>query len=205
MAASARQRRTPVSAGSPAPLEHACHYPWVRLRSGSAHQFIYRRMISEVDPQARPGDVVAVYKRDGAFFGHAFYHDRSQIALRVLSHEPAAVDEAFFRKRLETALEWRRRLFGADSATDVYRLVHSEGDWLSGLVAERYADAIAIEVFSLGVYRRLELFQRLLTELTGLSRFVVRADERVEQLEGFRVRRAGPPGSAGRSRARSRP
>lgn len=145
-------------------------------------------MISEVDPQARPGDVVAVYKRDGAFFGHAFYHDRSQIALRVLSHEPAAVDEAFFRKRLETALEWRQRLFGAESATDVYRLVHSEGDWLSGLVAERYADAIAIEVFSLGVYRRLELFQRLLTERTGLSRFVVRADERVEQLEGFRVR-----------------
>jgi 23S rRNA (cytosine1962-C5)-methyltransferase len=68
--------------------------------------------------------------------------------------------------------------------------VHAEGDALSGLIAERYADCIAIEVFSLGIYRRLGLFQRLLTERTGITRFIVRADERIERIEGFHVTEA---------------
>jgi 23S rRNA (cytosine1962-C5)-methyltransferase len=172
------------------PAEHAFQCPWVRLRSGTAHAFIYRRMLAEVDPAAVPGDVVAVYDKTDRFFGHAFYHDRSQIALRVLSYRPEPVDEGFFRARLRLAIDWRRQLIGEDAATDVYRLVHSEGDSLSGLIAERYGDTIAIEVFSLGVFRQIELFKRLFTELTGIERFVVRADERVEQLEGFQVKPA---------------
>ncbi|HQE41708.1 MAG TPA: class I SAM-dependent rRNA methyltransferase, partial [Phycisphaerae bacterium] len=143
-----------------APAEHELPYPWVRLRSATAHAFIYRRMLADVDPAARPGDFVAVYDKHDRFFGHAFYHDRSQIALRMLSHVPQPSDEEFFRSRLRLALDWRDRLLGGDAKTDVYRLVHSEGDSFSGLIAERYADVIAIEIFSLGVYRRIELIKR---------------------------------------------
>lgn len=175
---------------APPPAGHGFDYPWVRLRSGTAHAFIYRRMLAEVDPAARAGDVVAVYDKVGEFFGQGFYHDRSQIALRILSYSPRPVDDEFFRSQLGLAVAWRRQLIGDDAGTDVYRLVHSEGDSLSGLIAERCADVIAIEVFSLGVFRRIELFKRLLSELTGIERFVVRADERVEQLEGFRIRPA---------------
>jgi len=71
--------------------------------------------------------------------------------------------------------------------TDAYRLIHAEGDGLSGLIAERYAEWIAIEVFSLGIYKRIDVIKRLLSEATGLQRFVVRADEHVERMEGFRV------------------
>ena len=180
---------TPGRSVSP-PAEHSYPYPWVRLRSGTAHAFVYRRMLAAVDPSVNPGDIVAVYDKQDRFFGHAFYHDKSQIALRMLSHAPPTVDDDFFTARLRLAIDWRRQLIGQDPATDVYRLVHSEGDGLSGLIAERYADTIAIEVFSLGVFRRIELFKRLLGELTGIDRFVVRADERVEQLEGFHVQPA---------------
>lgn len=172
------------------PAGHSYPYPWVRLRSGTAQAFIYRRMVRDVDPAARPGDVVAVYDKNDRFFGHAFYHDRSQIALRVLSYAPEPVDVQFFRRQLQKALEWRAQLLGDDPETNVYRLVHSEGDALSGLIAERYGDTIAIEVFSLGIFRRLEEFKNLFNELVGLERFVVRADERVEQLEGFQVKPA---------------
>jgi len=210
-----------------APPEHKYPYPWARLRSASGHPFVYQRMIGQVDPAARPGDVVAVYDKQDRFFGHGFYHDRSQIALRMLSYEPDPIDEAFFRDRLARAIEWRRRLIG-DDPTDAFRLVHAEGDGLSGLIAERYADWIAIEVFSLGIFQRLDLVKRLLSELLaarpasasassldpeprtlnpepslnpeprtlpatskrsedGNPRFVVRADEHVERIEGFAV------------------
>lgn len=181
------RRRNSTDDPASSPPGHAYPYPWARLRSASAHPFIFRRMLLGAAPEARPGDVVAVYDKADRFFGHAFYHDRSQIALRMLSYDPAPVDEAFFRERLAQAVAWRSRLLREDENTDVYRLVHSEGDQLSGLIAERYGEAVAIEVFSLGVFVRIELIKRLLGELTGLSRFVVRADERVEQIEGFRV------------------
>ena len=142
-------------------------------------------MIGDVDPVAKPGDIVAVYDRQDAFFGQAFYHDQSQIALRMLTHADDPVDDAFFRERLQRAIEWRERLIGDD--TNVCRFVHAEGDALSGLIAERYDDVIAIEVFSVAIARRLDLFKRLFTELTGIDKFVVRADDRIRQLERFSI------------------
>lgn len=172
---------------SNAPQNHAGPHPWVRLRSGSMHPFIYKRMIADVDPAARSGDVVAVYDRNDRLFGQGFYHARSQIAVRMLSHESAPIDEAFFRDRLAKAIQWRERLFRGDEKTNVYRLVHAEGDALSGLVVERYAEWIAIELFSLGMFQQIDMIKQLLSELTGISRFVVRADDRIEQIEGFHV------------------
>jgi 23S rRNA (cytosine1962-C5)-methyltransferase len=202
-------------------------------------------MIESIDPAAKAGDVVAVYDRHGQFFGHGFYHDRSQIGLRMLSYEQPAIDDAFFAGRIAQALTWRRQIFGlehiptascgtgvspvnascgtgvppvnascgtgvppvnaqarrlchtqgghtpgdrlSDELTDAYRLIHAEGDNLSGLIAERYADWIAIEVFSLGIFRRLDLIKRLLADQTGIRQFVVRADDHIEQIEGFHV------------------
>src|SRR5438874_1866676 len=114
------------TAGAAPPSEHHYPCPWVRLRSGTWHAFVYQRMIGEVDPAARAGDIVAVYDKAGRFFGHAFYHDKSQIALRMLSYDPAPIDDDFFKARLQTAIAWRKRLIG-QSQTDAYRLVHSEG------------------------------------------------------------------------------
>lgn len=159
--------------------------PWVRLRSASAHPLIFRRMIGDVDPAAGPGDIVAVYDRKDEFFGQGFYHDQSQIALRMLTHHEVPVDDTFFRDRLHRAIEWRDKLIGDD--TNVCRLVHAEGDGLSGLIAERYHDVIAIEVFSVAIARRLDLFKRLFMELTGIDRFVVRADDHIRHLERFSI------------------
>ncbi|MBN1488808.1 MAG: class I SAM-dependent rRNA methyltransferase [Phycisphaerae bacterium] len=175
-----------MQGSSDSPPAHAGAGPWVRLRSGTAHPFIYRRMIASVDPAAKPGDVVTVYGKGGELFGHGFWHDRSQIALRMLNWDATPIDDAFFRGRLEQAVRWRERLL-AGQDTNVCRLVHAEGDGLSGLIAERYDDVIVIEVFALAIFRRLEMLQRLLTELTGITRFAVRADERIERLEGFRI------------------
>jgi 23S rRNA (cytosine1962-C5)-methyltransferase len=170
-----------------APKDHGGPQPWVRLRSASFHPFIYKRMIASVDPAAKSGDVVSVYDRGDRLFGQGFYHARSQIAVRMLSYRSEPIDEAFFRERLGAAVAWRRQLLRGDDKTNVCRLVHAEGDGLSGLIVERYAEWIAIEVFSLGVLQRLDPLRRLLTELTGLERFVVRADDRVEQIEGFHL------------------
>ncbi len=185
--------------------------PWVRLRSVSYHPFLYARMIADVSPDARPGDVVAVYDRRGAFFGRGLYNPRSQIAVRMLRHGPGPVDGAFWRQRISEAVALRRRTLHLDLCTDAYRLVHAEGDGLSGLTAERYADHVVLEVFALGVFQRADMLSRLLREELGSPgsdggadwTVQVRADERVQQIEGFRVTEVDvAPADAGSARPR---
>lgn len=182
--------------------------PWVLLRSASPHPFVYRKMVRQADDAARPGDLVNVYDRNGAYFGRGLYNPRSQIVVRMLTHADEAVDDAFWRRRLERAVALRREL-RLDEVTDAYRLCHAEGDDLSGLIAERFADCLVFELFSLGMFRRYERLAAFLAELLGPPavldrpdraapqwRVLARADRRIEKIEGFHV--ATPGGEAAR-------
>jgi 23S rRNA (cytosine1962-C5)-methyltransferase len=59
--------------------------PWVQLRSAMNHPFVYKKMLRQADPQARPGDIVNLYDKSGQFYGRGIYNPRSQIVVRVLT------------------------------------------------------------------------------------------------------------------------
>src|SRR5712691_6294743 len=77
-----------------------------RLRSG--HPWIYRADVPDVRAQA--GDIVQVRTARGRTLGSALFSDRSQITLRMLSHEDQVADEALVRRRIETAIAFRESL-----------------------------------------------------------------------------------------------
>jgi 23S rRNA (cytosine1962-C5)-methyltransferase len=149
--------------------------PWVQLRSAMLHPFVYRKMVRAADAVARPGDVVSLYDKNGQFFGRGLYNPRSQIVVRILTHDDVPVDGAFWRSRLEQAVALRRQL-RLDDVTDAYRLVHAEGDGLSGLIAERYADCLVFELFSLGMFQRCDQLSRILADLLAPPSCLDRAD-----------------------------
>src|SRR5437899_1513432 len=100
------------------------------------------------------GTVVDIHDRDNQWVGRGFYNGHSRIALRVLTTDPAeAIDDAFFARRLDQAIRLRRDGLGLDAVTDAYRLVHSEGDNLSGLVVDRFGATLVLEFFAAGMYR----------------------------------------------------
>lgn len=171
--------------------------PWVRLRSFHRHPFIYQKMVDGADPAAAPGDIVQVYDRDGALCGRGLYNPRSQIVLRMLTFDQTPVDEAFWRGRLRRAIDLRRML-AIEADTDAYRLVHAEGDELSGLIVERFADVLVFELFSLGMFRQVERLAAILREELGPPppgrtgrgaspgwRWHVRVDPRIASIEGI--------------------
>jgi 23S rRNA (cytosine1962-C5)-methyltransferase len=173
--------------------------PWVQLRSATLHPFIFQRMVRAADPAARPGDVVTVYDKAGVLFGHGLFNPQSQIAIRMLAYGETPIDEGFWRARLAQAVGLRRQL-GLDQVTDAYRVVHSEGDNLSGLIVERYADCLVFEIFALGMFQRWGEFAALLADELGPPtsldrpykagpawRTFVRADAQIEAIEGFQV------------------
>jgi 23S rRNA (cytosine1962-C5)-methyltransferase len=171
--------------------------PQVRLKieRRSSHPWIFQKMVEKPGARLPPGTVVDILDRDGRWVGRGFYNGHSRITLRVLTADPAeAIDEAFFARRLGRAIELRRDWLKLDAVTDAYRLVHSEGDGLSGLVVDRFGGILVLEFFAAGMYRFREAIQRALEGHYPGSRFYYFAEEHVQKQESFDCR--GPEAPA---------
>lgn len=152
-----------------------------RFRHG--HPWIYR---SDVDAGGAPGgEVVLVRNVRERVVGAAFFSDRSQIALRMLTADERPIDERFWRARIEAAIRFRESL--AIDAT-AYRLVHGEADLLPSIVVDRYGDVLVVQTLSQGAERLLPALAGWLAEATGAAGIVERNDPRVRELEGLERR-----------------
>lgn len=149
-----------------------------RLRSG--HLWIYRSDVRSAE--AEPGAVVRMLDERGHFQGRAFYSDKSQISLRLLTREDVAVDRAFFLARVRRAAEFRTRVV---ENSDSYRLIYGDGDLLSSLVVDKYGDYLVLQTLSQGTERLKELFVQILVELFSPKGILERNDPRVRLLEAL--------------------
>lgn len=122
-----------------------------RLQSG--HPWIYENEIGRVEGDYENGDLVDVFRPDGSFFGKGYVNDRSLIRVRLLTRKNEKIDEAFFEERIKRALELRKRLV---KDTDAFRVVHSEGDFLPGLVVDKYRDYLVVQFTTLGMEKLKE-------------------------------------------------
>ncbi len=170
--------------------------PQVRLKivRRSSHPWIFQKMVEKPASRLPSGTVVDILDRDQQWVGRGFYNGHSRIALRVLtSNREEAIDRAFFARRLGQAIQLRRDWLGLDSVTDAYRLVHSEGDGLSGLVVDRFGSILVLEFFSAGTYRFRSTIQEVLAEHYPDCRFYWFAEEHVQKQDSFDCRPPEPP------------
>src|SRR3546814_5426893 len=133
--------------------------PTIRLRNAwrGSHPWIFQKLVDKPAQRPKPGSVVDVVGVDGTWIGRGFYNGHSRIALRMLEADPdVAIDAAWFAHRIGEAVRLRREVLDLDAVSDAWRVVHSEGDGLSGLVVDRYADLLVVEFFSAGMFRHRE-------------------------------------------------
>jgi 23S rRNA (cytosine1962-C5)-methyltransferase len=169
---------------------------YVRGDDAPRNPRIFRKRIRRPAEGVRPGEEVAVRTEGGTFVGRGFYSPHSVIAVRIYERTERGppLDRDWLRARVRAAAALRRDVLRLDETTDAYRVVHAEGDGLSGLVIDRYADAAVIEVGARGIFERLDDLEEIVREVLGVRHVVVRADRKAEEAEGFRVaqRRSEP-------------
>jgi 23S rRNA (cytosine1962-C5)-methyltransferase len=171
-------------------------FPTVRLKiqRRSSHPWVFQKMVEKPAARIPPGTVVDVIDRDGKWVGRGFYNGHSRIALRILTVEPnEALDAHFFARLIGEADQLRRDWLRLDKETDAYRLVNSEGDRLSGLVIDRFADVLVIEFFAAGMYRVREAVLAALEQHYPGSRAYWFAEEHVQKQESFDCRPPDAP------------
>lgn len=171
----------------------------VRLKNAwrSSHPWIFQRLVEKPAQRPKPGEVVDVVGVDGEFIGRGFYNGHSRIAIRILETDPAVpVDAGWFSRKIADAVALRREVLLLDEVSDAWRVVHAEGDGLSGLVVDRYADLLVVEFFSAGMFRHREWIYEALREQFPGCRFHAFADEHVQKQESFDFRGTEPAAPA---------
>lgn len=149
------------------------------------HPWVFSGAVDRVVGEPAAGATVAVYSAGGEFLAWAGYSPVSQIRARVWSFQKEEeIGPDLFRERLKSALRWREKLISPEE-TNAMRLVHGESDGLPGLVVDRYADVLVVQILSSGAeYWRRDLVS-LLVELTGIETIFERSDVDVRSLEGL--------------------
>src|SRR5437588_9418244 len=155
-----------------------------RLLAG--HVWVYRSDILSADG-IPPGALVNVFDERRKFLGTALYSSSSQIALRLFSREPVDDFPGLLRDRIRAAIAYRERVV---QNTDAYRVVFSEGDFLPGLIVDRYNDLLSIQVLTQGMDSEAAR-QTVIPELNEQLKpgaIAERVDSRVREIEQLPTR-----------------
>lgn len=145
-------------------------YPWV-----------FNNEVNNFEGTIENGKVCSVYTFDHQFVAYGFLNTSSKIMVRILSlDENDVIDKAFFKKRIEYALEHRKTL-----GWEATRLVFSEADFLPGLVVDKYGDYLSVQFMSLGMDMIKQDIVDILVELTGCKGIYERSDMPVREKEGL--------------------
>jgi len=149
-----------------------------RLRLG--HLWVYRSDVRSA--QAEPGAVVRLNDERGNLLGRAFYSDKSQISIRLLTRENVPIDRVFFAARIRRAAAYRELVV---ENSDACRLVYGEADLLPSVIVDRYGDYIVLQTLSQSSERLKNLFVEILVEQFSPKGVVERNDPKVRLLEGL--------------------
>ena len=158
-----------------------------RLKSG--HVWVYRSDILSADG-IPPGSLVAVTDQRGKPLGTALYSSSSQIAVRLVSNEPVSDFPSLLRQRIAAALAYREKVV---ENTNAYRVIFSEGDFLPGLIVDRYHDILSVQILTQAMDAD-PVRHTLISELTDRlhpASIVERVDPRVRELETLPPRESG--------------
>ena len=124
----------------------------------------------------------------GKFVARGLFNSRSRIRVRLYTWDAAeSLGDLFWRGRLEKAVQFRRQL-RYDDPRGAARLVFSEGDGLSGLIVDRYADYLAVQVNALAMAVRLPLIVSMPCRIDRRRGVVLRTERGINQAEGLELR-----------------
>lgn len=114
------------------------------------HPWIFSGAIASL-PLLEAGAICPIYTACGRFLAQGYFHPTNSIAGRVLTFDDLPIEEVITTK-LKKAIALRATFFD-HAHTNAYRMINAEGDGLPGLIVDRYAEALVIQVTTCGMER----------------------------------------------------
>jgi len=119
------------------------------------HPWVFSGAVKSVAPAVREGDVVEVFSCDGNYLATGHYHEGS-IKVRIFSFEKTEFGKDFWLDKFRRAIELRKSVgLVGNQSTNIYRLIHAEGDGLPGLIVDVYGTTAVIQAHTIGMYNAM--------------------------------------------------
>jgi 23S rRNA (cytosine1962-C5)-methyltransferase len=156
------------------------HYPFL-----ARHPWVHAHALADEGLSLNVGDVVELVDHDGNFIARGLVNPTGKLRVRLYAFDAATeIDDELFRSRIDEAIA-RRRMTGPMVADGGERLVFSESDLLSGLIVDRYSDALSVQFTSAALMRYQESILDHLQSATQASGVMVRVDDKTAKFEGM--------------------
>lgn len=172
----AQDLNTPV----PIRLKPTRQFPFL-----ARHPWVHAHALAETGEDLAAGQVVDLLDFDGNWIARGLVNPGSRLRIRLYSFDSAVqLDDAFWCSRIDSAIG-RRRLATPASDDAAERLVFSESDLISGLIVDRYADALSVQFTSAALYAHSEVILTHLSAAFPARSILVRIDENTAKHEGI--------------------
>lgn len=149
------------------------------------HPWVFSGAIDRVKGKPANGEVVKLLDARGAFMAYGFYNAQSRVALRLLEwNEDVVINEAWWRAKIATAVEARQFIL-EPGKTDTCRLVFSESDYLPGLIVDKYADHLSLQILTSGIENIKPIIIDELQKLLKPASIFDRSDASSREHEGM--------------------
>ena len=158
--------------------------PKEEIRIIQGHPWVYNNEIERIDGSIKSGDIAYVYSNKKQFIGKGFLNTSSKIFVRILSRdESEIIDENFFTEIIKRANQSRLDLGYKNS----YRVLFGEADGIPGFIVDKYQDYLSIQILSLGIDLRKEMFVKILISIFSPKGIYERSDVPVRKKEGLEL------------------
>lgn len=168
----------------------------VKLKKGKEkavrqmHPWVFSGAIEQIKGKPENGDIVIVNDNNNAFLAYGFFNDKSRVAVRLLEwNQDSEIDENWWRKKIRTAVKHRENL--NTEHTNTYRLIFSEADFLPGLIVDRYADFLSVQILTSGIERIKGIILDELQQLLNPKGIFDRSDASARAHEGMEASSGG--------------
>ncbi|MBI5476087.1 MAG: class I SAM-dependent rRNA methyltransferase [Ignavibacteriales bacterium] len=151
-------------------------------RISKGHLWAFSNEINEIKGNPVAGDIVRLVSNQEQILGIGFFNPHSLIAVRLLSHNDEPIDFEFFKNKIERAYSIRKKIYPNENA---FRLIHGEGDFLPGLIIDKFGDYLSIQTFSYGMDKLLPLICDVLESLFHPKGIVERNEAPIRVIEGL--------------------
>ncbi len=161
---------------------------WIKLKPNKSkkvrkfYPLVYRDEVADVSSSVEDGDLTVLLDERGKFLAWGSYSAKSHVAFRALTLNDEPIDRNFFASRFRSAPPQRQHLRGV---TNAFRLVHAEADFLPGLIVDRYAEILVVQVRTKGMERLRNFWLEPLLELMQPKGVYERSDMEGRREEGL--------------------
>jgi 23S rRNA (cytosine1962-C5)-methyltransferase len=148
------------------------------------HPWVFSGALEKIKGSPENGDVVKVTSANNDFLAYGYYNNQSRVAVRLLEwDESQQLDENWYAQKINQAIASRGHLNTKD--TNAYRLIFSEADFLPGLIVDRYADFLSVQILSTGIEKAKPIIISLLVKALQPKGIFDRSDATARTHEGI--------------------